>query len=245
MRILTFNLRHNNDYWELRKPLCINLIEKYQPDVIGFQEVWMPIQQADLILQDVYGAPYHLYVSPKQAHHGTEGIAIASRYPARGFQTLDLPGGERVAQCVTLSVDGRDVVFANTHLHHLPIDNERERLPQMQAILDWLSPMNEPTILTGDMNATPDSSTVQLAKQQLDSAYAQAHGGQEPTFTFPAPLAEDGYDRAPVMIDYVMITPSTLQATSGVVIGGEAHGTNPKLSASDHLAVLVEVDFRS
>lgn len=243
MKILTFNLRHNNDHWEQRKPLCINLIEKYQPDIIGFQEVWMPIQQANLILNGVNGAPYHLHVSAKQAHHGTEGIAIASRYPTRNFQTLNLPGGERVAQRVTLSVDGKSVVFVNTHLHHRPMNSESQRLPQMQAILEWLSPMTEPTILTGDMNATPTTTTIQLAKETFDSAYAQAHG-KEPNFTFPAPLVEDAYHSAPVMIDYVFITPENLQATSGMLVGAEAHGTNPKLSASDHLGVLVDVEFR-
>jgi len=243
MKILTFNLRHNNDHWELRKPLCINLIEQYQPDIIGFQEVWMPIQQAHRILESVTGKPYTLHVSPKQAHHGTEGIAIASRYPTSSFETLKLPGGERVAQRVTATVDGKQVCFANTHLHHMPLYSEDERLPQMQALINWLAPVTDPIILTGDMNTTPDSETIQMVKARFDSAYEQARG-TEPDFTFPAPLVEDDYERGPVMIDYVFITPDSLQATSGMVVGDTAHGTDPKLSASDHLGVLVDVDFR-
>ncbi len=243
MKILTFNLRHNNDHWEQRKPLCINLIEQYQPDIIGFQEVWMPIKQVHLIMDKVNGAPYHLHVSPKQAHHGTEGVAIASRYPTSGFETFNLPGGERVAQRVTVSVGGRPMVFANTHLHHRPFFNETERLPQMQALIQWLSPMTSPTILTGDMNAVPESETIQLAKSVFDSAYEQVRG-KEPDYTYPAPIVGDKFDRGPVMIDYVFITRENLLATSGIVIGGEAHGDDPVLSASDHLGVLVNVDFR-
>ena len=92
MKVLTLNLRHNNDHWELRKPLIIDLIQDLQPHIIGFQEVWMSFQQARQILEAVEGTPYELFVTPKQAHHGKEGVAIASRLPASEFESLDLPG---------------------------------------------------------------------------------------------------------------------------------------------------------
>jgi len=242
MRILTFNLRHNNDHWEQRKPLCINLIEQHQPDLIGFQEVWMPIRQAHIILEHVIGTPYRVHTSPKQGQHGMEGIAIASRYPTSKFEKLNLPGGERVAQRIQVTVDGHVLWFVNTHLHHRPINNESERHPQMQAILDWLNPITEPIILTGDMNTIPTRSTIQLANTRFISAYAQARGA-EPDYTFPAPLAAGRYDIGHVMIDYIFITPNDLMATSGQVVGDKAHGENPVLSASDHLGVLVDVTF--
>lgn len=242
MKILTFNLRHNNDYWEQRKPLCIDLINELQPDIIGFQEVWMSIQQANLILDVVDGEPYQILVTPKQAHHGVEGIAIATRLPAREFESLDLPGGERVAQRVMVDVDGQHVCFANTHLHHRPEEDESERLPQMQAILTWLDGVDAPTILTGDMNTIPSRETIQITKPKFASAYEQVHG-KEPDFTFPAPVAEDRYPDHRVMIDYILITPDTLRATSAYLVGDKAHGTNPKLSASDHMGILADIEI--
>lgn len=242
MKILTFNLRHNNDYWEDRKPLVIDLINEHQPDIIGFQEVWMPIEQANLILNHVTGKPYTIYTTAKQAHHGTEGIAIATRYPSSDFESLDLPGGERVAQRAIITLNGQSLCFANTHLHHRPFYSEEERLPQMQALLKWLADVPHPIIFTGDMNTTPDSETILSVKDKYISAYEQAEG-KEPDFTYPAPLAEDDYERGPVMIDYIFISPKTLRATSAYIVGDQAHGTDPKLSASDHLGIIAEVNF--
>ncbi len=45
--------------------------------------------------------------------------------------------GSLSAWCVRLR-DGTDVTVANTHLHHLPLDDETVREPQARAILDWL-----------------------------------------------------------------------------------------------------------
>ncbi len=242
MKILTFNLRHNNDYWEARKPLVIDLINEHQPDIIGFQEVWMPIEQANLILNHVSGKPYTIYTTAKQAHHGTEGIAIATRYPSSDFESLDLPGGERVAQRAIITLNGQSFCFANTHLHHKPFYSEEERLPQMQALLQWLDDVPHPVIFTGDMNTTPDSETILSAKDKYVSAYEQAEG-QEPDFTYPAPIVVGEFERGPVMIDYIFISPDTLRATSAYIVGDEAHGTDPVLSASDHLGIIAEVNF--
>lgn len=240
MKILTLNLRHNNDHWEQRKPLVIDLIRDLQPDIIGFQEVWMPIQQAHLILDAVEGDPYQIFISAKQAHHETEGIAISTRLPANDIESFDLPGGERVAQRLMIDVDGSQVCFANTHLHHMPQEDESERLPQMKALLAWLQDIDVPTIITGDMNTVPERETMQLAKATYISAYEQVHG-QEPDYTFPAPLAEHQYPEHRVTIDYILISPDTLKATSAQIVGNEASGTNPKLSPSDHLGILANV----
>ena len=243
MKILTLNLRHNNDYWEQRRPLVVDLIQEHQPDIIGFQEVWMSIQQADLILQDVKGTPYSIHVTPKQAHHGKEGIAIATRLPATDFESLDLPGGERVAQRIMITVDDEQICFVNTHLHHMLTENEVERLPQMKALLKWLNTIDVPTIITGDMNTNPDRETIQIAKSRFVSAYDQVHG-KEPDFTFPAPLVEDTYIGLPVMIDYIFISADTLHTTSAIVVGDQANGTNPKLSPSDHCGIVANIQFR-
>jgi len=243
MKVLTLNLRHNNDYWEERKPLVIDLIQEHQPDIIGFQEVWMPIQQAHLILQEVKGIPYSIHVTAKQAHHGREGIAIASRWPATQFESLNLPGGERVAQRLMIDDNGVEVCFVNTHLHHKPIDNEVERLPQMKAILTWLTDVTAPTIITGDMNTIPERETIRIVKEYYVSAYEQVHG-KEPDFTFPAPLVEDTYTESSVMIDYILISPDTLNATYAKVVGDQAIGTNPKLSPSDHCGIIATIECR-
>ena len=140
-----------------------------------------------------------------------------------------------------ITVDGKQVCFANTHLHHRPEDSEVERLPQMQAILRWLDDVNVPIILTGDMNTIPERETIQIARARFASAYEQVHG-HEPDYTFPAPLAEDLYPDHRVTIDYIFISP-TLKATSAKIVGDQAVGTDPKLSPSDHRGILVDIEI--
>jgi len=242
MKVLTFNLRHNNDYWDERKPLVIELIQKLQPEIIGFQEVWMSIQQAHQILEAVDGKPYEIFVTAKQAHHGIEGIAIASRLPATNFESLNLPGGERVAQRVSITLDGTQLCFVNTHLHNEPEDSEVERLPQMQAIMAWLDEVTMPIIMTGDMNTIPESETIQLAKVRFASAYEQVHD-HEPDYTFPAPLAENTFPSYRT-IDYIFISADSLNATSACIAGDKATGTNPILSPSDHRVILADIEIK-
>ena len=111
----------------------------------------------------------------------------------------------------------------------------------MQAILKWLTDVKVPTIITGDMNTIPDRETIRIAKEYYGSAYEQVHG-KEPDFTFPAPLVEDTYVGLPSMIDYILISPNTLHATSATVIGDQAYGTNPKLSPSDHCGIIATIE---
>lgn len=49
MKILTLNLRHNQDRWEDRLPLIIDALHTEQADVVSVQEVWLGFQQAHLI----------------------------------------------------------------------------------------------------------------------------------------------------------------------------------------------------
>ncbi len=243
MRVLTFNLRHNNDYWEARKPLVIELIQELQPDVIGFQEVWMSIQQAHQILEAIDGNPYQIFVTAKQAHHSKEGIAIASRLPASNFESLDLPGGERVAQRINITLNSTQICFVNTHLHNEPEDNEIERLPQMQAIMVWLEAVTMPIIFTGDMNTIPESETIQLAKMRFTSAYEQVHG-HEPDYTFPAPLAENTFPSYRA-IDYIFISADTLTTKCASIAGDKAVGTKPVLSPSDHRVIVADIALKT
>lgn len=175
MKLLTFNLRHHRDRWEERFALVVDVLRQHQPDIVGFQEVWMPIKQADMILEQLPDSNLDLKVVPKRGGYGREGIAIASRYPIINHEHLDLPGEERVAQRAVLDVKGTKLCFANTHLHDKPAD-ESIRLPQMQVLLQWLADINHPTILTGDMNADPESSTILAAKETYQSAYETRYG---------------------------------------------------------------------
>jgi endonuclease/exonuclease/phosphatase family metal-dependent hydrolase len=244
MKILTLNLRHHRDRWDERLPLVVDVLRTHRPDIICFQEVWMPIQQADTILKQLSDdESMPLYALPKQGRHGQEGIAIASRYPVIGQDTLNLYGGERVAQSLLLDINGTPLCIANTHLHDKPVD-ESIRLPQMQELLQWLAKVNYPTILAGDMNAYPESTTITAAKSKYLSTYEVIHGS-EPDVTFPTPLvADNDPNEEDVVIDYIFFSSDTLRVIDVSIVADIAHPNDETLYPSDHYGILASIESR-
>jgi endonuclease/exonuclease/phosphatase family metal-dependent hydrolase len=244
MRIITLNLRHNQDRWDERLPLVVDCLHREQADVVGLQEVCLPIQQAHIIADALNAQstdqPYGVWVEPKWGSEAdVEGIAILSRLPVLEHERLELPQGERVAQRIAVEVDGVRVNIANTHLHHRPIEDESIRLPQMHALLDWMfSRVPQRWLLTGDMNALPDSSTIAAANERLKSAYFSVHG--EHPITFPAPLAAAVRTDFRACIDHIFFD-AALGVTGARIIGDETPPDDPTLSASDHLGLSADI----
>lgn len=247
MKILTLNLRHNQDRWEDRLPLVIDALQSEQADIIGFQEVWLGFQQAHLIADRLNKRTpenhYSVFVEPKWGENPIEGIGLLSRLPVIEHKRLELPEGERVAQSIRVEINGKTVDIANTHLHHRPERDEIIRLPQMETLLRWMFEQgNRRWILTGDMNAVPTSSTIQLAKKHLASAYEVVHG-DEPTTTFPTPLVNDGYTGLSIAIDYIFFDPSVLRVKASQVIANQPHPNDAQLYPSDHYGLTAEIEI--
>lgn len=241
MKIATLNLRHNTDRWEERLPLVVAALAAAQADVVGLQEVWLPIKQADLIAEALreHGLSYSVHVEAKWGPNPVEGIAILSRLPVLEQARLELPEGNRVAQRLVVDVAGERVNIANTHLHHRPQD-ESIRLPQMQALLAWMiAHEGERWLLTGDMNALPESETIGVAMARLGSAYLTANNDQP--LTFPTPLVTSDYDYPLVCIDYIFFDPATLRVTDARVIADQGHADDPTLYPSDHYGLAADI----
>jgi endonuclease/exonuclease/phosphatase family metal-dependent hydrolase len=239
MRIATLNLRHNNDRWEERFPLVVEALAAAQADVVGLQEVWLGIDQAHMIAESLRerGLVYDVCVEAKWGPNPVEGIALLSRLPIIEKARLELPEGNRVAQRITVEIDGKRVNIANTHLHHQPRD-ESIRLPQMAALLTWMHDYNRDRwLLTGDMNALPESATISAARQKLQSAYRDAHGN-EPV-TFPTPLVTDDYP--PVCIDYIFFDAATLRVGDIQVMADNSHPDDDTLYPSDHYGLAADI----
>lgn len=246
MRIITLNLRHNQDRWDERLPLVVDCLHREQADVIGLQEVYLPIQQAHIVADALNAQtpsqPYSVWVEPKWGSEAdVEGIALLSRLPVLEHERLELPEGQRVAQRIVIEVAGMPVNIANTHLHHRPVEDESIRLPQMRALLDWMfSRASQRWLLTGDMNALPDSPTILAASERLQSAYFSLHG--EHPITFPAPLAYSSRADFRACIDHIFFD-SALRVTGGRIIGDETPPHDPTLSASDHLGLSADFEL--
>lgn len=250
MNVVTLNLRNSADRWNDRFPLLIHTLLEEKPDLIGFQEVSTAIgrlNQAELIadqLNSKLGKPfYNAYLTRCRGELSErEGIAILSRLPVLAFDDIALPNIWRVAQKVQVLITDRPVTFFNTHLHHQPLTDESIRYPQAQAVLDWINGSETPNILAGDMNAIPNSSTIQLFKKTLTSAYAACHG-QEPVYTFPTPLTAQGQDITRLAIDYIFFSRGNLTLRDCHLIGNRQFTDDPALYLSDHFGLSADVSY--
>lgn len=238
-KLLTLNLRHNADRWLERRPLVAAALAAHDADVIAFQEVWLPIQQADLLAADLAALTksptYAIRVQPKSgAEFDREGIALLSRLPVLESSSLELPVGNRVAQRVRVLKDGHAFDVVNTHLHHEPVFDESIREPQMRALLDWLNVSPDRNwLVCGDFNAQPQSSTVQRIAARFRSAYATLHGADP--LTFPTPLVD--YDYPPVALDYIFFDPARLTPTAAEVVAAQPAAHDARLYPSDHFGL--------
>src|SRR4051812_42749203 len=118
MKLVTFNLRHDADRWSERFPLVVDELYRLQPDVVGLQEVSLPIKQAHLIADALkrQGIAYEVLAEPKWGSDQEEGIAFLTRLEVLEHERLDLPEGNRVAQRIRVRQEGRVYDLVNTHL---------------------------------------------------------------------------------------------------------------------------------
>jgi endonuclease/exonuclease/phosphatase family metal-dependent hydrolase len=190
IKVLTLNILNDLSRWEERKLLLVKGLQELGPDLIGLQEVTWPLDYSNAHwLADQLGG-YTVTICPKTgASRDKEGLAILSRLPVEGRETLDLRTQNRAAQYIRIGVDGRPVVFVNGHYYWRPGETA-ERTKQIRFLLTWLQvlPPETAVIVCGDFNGTPDSEAIVLMRQHYASAYAVRHG-REPEFTCPTPLS--------------------------------------------------------
>jgi endonuclease/exonuclease/phosphatase family metal-dependent hydrolase len=240
MKIVTLNLRHNADRWEERFPLVVDCLHQEQADVIALQEVYLPIQQAHLIADALNSRtphlPYAVYVEPKWGDDPWEGVGLLTRLPVLEHARLELPEGQRVAQRLLVVENDTRFHIANTHLHHRPIEDESIRLPQMQALITWMQSQSAAGwLLTGDMNAEPDSTTIHTAQEYLQSTYTTVHGTQP--ITFPTPLVAANFPDLAITIDYIFYDPRVFTVENAWVTANQPHPADPTLYPSDHFGL--------
>lgn len=244
IRIVSLNLRADANRWEERFPLVVQALLEANADIIALQEIRLKIEQHTLLADALNQHNEHHY----QAHLCEDwyepnilGNAFLARIPVIEHERIELPNGFRTAQRLLLEREGQAINIVNTHLQHKPYRNECIRLEQMNYILAWIKSYKTPFILVGDMNANPESETINFAKEHLQSAYEAIHG-IEPDLTFPTPLRAEE-NMSPRVIDYIFCDDNF------VVEDCELIGTRPAtddetLYISDHFGLVAELHHR-
>lgn len=187
LKLTTFNLANDLYLWAERAPLIVAELRRLDPDVISFQEVALPLNNAQWLADQLADqGDYRVYLGPKGRLRGhSEALAIVSRLPVLEHERLELPNQDRVVMRCIVRHGDTDWEVANAHLHWSLRDDEL-RADQVRRAVEWLR-HDLPTVVCGDFNAKPGWKAVEAARAHYRSAHAVVHG-HEPTYTFPTPM---------------------------------------------------------
>jgi endonuclease/exonuclease/phosphatase family metal-dependent hydrolase len=207
------------------------VIRDANPDLVSLQEVDVRVERSNGVdqlaelarLTGMHGK----FGKAIDYGGGDYGQAILSRWPIESFEVHELPGAEaeeqRIAVMAMIAPEGNrpPIRFVGTHLHHR---SEEHRLSQTRRLLEILrnTPMAA-TIVTGDLNAQPDSATVQLFLADFEDTSLDG------ALTFPAATPRS-------RIDYILIAKgSPWRATNNVVPDEPV--------ASDHRPLFADLEW--
>ncbi|MBN2572708.1 MAG: endonuclease/exonuclease/phosphatase family protein, partial [Ignavibacteriales bacterium] len=132
--------------------------------------------------------------------NGEYGNAILSKYTFLKTRNVLLPqivGSEPrcAVEVVSVLSSGDTIAIISTHLDHSK--DETDRIEQAKMLNKIFTANKYPTILAGDLNATPNSNPINILEEVWNSSYDQ--NNPEPTFPSNGPR---------VKIDYVMTYPN-------------------------------------
>lgn len=250
MKLVTFNIRYDcgqdgiNNFC-FRKSLIQETIAREAPDILCFQEVLPHIARW---LREVL-ADYYVVGCPREEGLLGEQVCIAYRPDRYNLMKMDtywlsetpfVPGSRYPEQsicprtCTELTLQelssGQVFRLVNTHLDH---EGSGARIRGAEQILKKLDTEpffpGVPAILTGDLNAEPDSPEIGLLCANMRNLTA----GIGATF-------HDFGRCAPVQIDYIF-------ARGGIQCGRVEKWTDCRggVYLSDHYPICAELSFSS
>lgn len=252
LKVCTFNLRINStkdgiNQFIFRKDRILEMIRRELPDLIGFQEANDMMRDA---LIDGLSDEYTVIGCGRDVDCTGESTAVAVRRGKFAVISSDnfwlsftpgVPGSTfggdqsrcpRVTTCVYLRHigSGEYLRFCNTHLDH---KGETARLLGIAAIMQYLTKFGDRFILTGDLNARPESNVISELR-------ALTHCGRqvrEATGTVPVTFHAFGNPERFCKIDYIFTDAEPLSDEAYAVIEPPADG----VYLSDHHPVMAYI----
>lgn len=173
MRNMSFNIRYS-EFEENRINLVFEMIEKYNPDTIGFQEAtveWMKI------LKERLGNKYDYIGVGREPYNTDEACPVfylknkfeliegdtkwLSKTPDIAGSKLDSSDLPRIVTYALLKdkTSNKQFIAANTHLHH---KSEAARIEQAAILVKLIEDFNTkqlPIVISGDFNSSENSIT--------------------------------------------------------------------------------------
>ena len=177
-------------------------IKEINPDIVGLQELDSFTNRSrknDQIKQLAEAAGYEYYYFTKTIDYdgGEYGHGIMSKYPIESYEAIPFVNQDSERRCFSRSVidvNGKSVVFYNTHLEYLG----NYQTIQMSEIIERTT-NDEYFIITGDMNCDP-----QTLQRCIDSSKMIALNGGE-TYKNPIKTCPQG-ETSHLPIDNIIVS---------------------------------------
>lgn len=245
LKILSYNIHYEVGMDGKRDiQRIVDVIKDLQPDIVGLQEVSDQLMTDSLArltgLTGVFGVStdveppnlYHLLGIPvpeAQLHYG-DAILCKLPFSYVGNQSIPSASSSRYeAMAIDIEIGSSDQIrFINTHFDYLETIGSKEARKAAIEVIEgtFLTPQKQeiPAILTGDLNATPESAPLRLLE-----AYGWVTKKEPKLFTVPV--------KEPIkQIDYVLVRPQKYWKIKSIEVIDEP-------VASDHLPILMTVEL--
>jgi endonuclease/exonuclease/phosphatase family metal-dependent hydrolase len=194
LRVITLNFWGTEPPLDRRIELAVKQLRALKPDVLCMQEV-RPLDGVSgrttaHVIAEALGMHAHYATSctwtagdGSMTAAGQEGLALLSRTPLLDTKTIALPDGRPALTRLLLSGlvgTAADPVWVHTTHLHYALDDGIARENQVVAIDDAVRAIGRtnttaPHILTGDMNATPDSDEMRFLRGLTTLAGKRTH----------------------------------------------------------------------
>jgi endonuclease/exonuclease/phosphatase family metal-dependent hydrolase len=265
---MTWNLWWRYGPWQRRRAAIAEVLAGVAPDVCGLQEVWGgPDANFAAELAERLGMHWcWVELPPVARRHPEHGVlaignAVLSRWPIADRAELALPTADveerRAALYARIEAPGGPFPFFTTHLTYRP-GGSALRVAQVRALAGFVdknaADAAYPPVVTGDLNAEPDSDEIRLLSGMLTApavpdlvlldAWRYADPA-DPGFTWHHRNGYQKQSRIPdSRIDYVFVGLPSYNQDRGRVRSVRLAGTEPVdgVWASDHFAVVAELE---
>lgn len=184
LRILCYNIHYgqgNDGVYDLERLAAV--IKAVDPDLVALQEVDVMVRRSGQVHQaEELGklTGLDVYYGPTQHFEGgLFGNAVLTKLPVSRVWIQPLPYTEATPELTTYprgfvavtvkTPGGKDVRVVSTHFQH---NVEADRVAEAEAVNRYLAVESEkiPTILAGDINATPDSEPMKMLHSKWTNA---------------------------------------------------------------------------
>jgi len=254
INVMTYNIRYDApsdgvNQWPKRTHKVYDLIKKYDPDLIGLQEV-LHHQLTDLLKN----LPEYAHIGVGRDDGKTKGEYSAILYKTSRFKVVDkntfwlsetpaVPGSKswdaaitRVASWGTFRdlKSNKEFLMINTHFDHIGVESRKNSAALLKQMAGKIG-KDFPLVITGDFNCTRDDGPYQTIMDPKDVKLFDP-APKNPPGTFCSFTVNSIECKA---IDYIFHTEEWKSDGYQVITDNDG-----KYYPSDHLPVAVELSIK-